>query len=98
MIGQDKENEIQDCINIAYQNIANAKEQSDGMTAVCCLLGSIAHSLIAIAESMKEKRETGHWIDSAGDDKCSKCGATYSDLYPDYHKTHFCPNCGAKMI
>ena len=24
--------------------------------------------------------------------------ATYSDLYPDYQNTHYCPNCGAKMI
>ena len=48
-------------------------------------------------ELLKEQREIGHWIDSAGDEKCSVCGATYSDLYPDYHRTHFCPNCGAKM-
>lgn len=40
--------------------------------------------------------KTGHWIDSAGDDKCSVCGATYSDLYPDYSHTHYCPNCGSK--
>lgn len=44
-----------------------------------------------------EEPLTGHWIDFAGDDKCSVCGATYSDLYPDYSYTHYCPNCGAKM-
>jgi rubredoxin len=49
-------------------------------------------------ELLKEQKpKTGNWIDSAGDDKCSICGATYSDLYPDYSRTHYCPNCGAKM-
>lgn len=52
-----------------------------------------------VIELLKEQEaKTGHWIDSAGDDKCSVCGATYGDLYPDYHNTHYCPNCGAKMI
>lgn len=44
-----------------------------------------------------QEPKTGYWIESAGDDKCSVCGATYSDLYPDYQHTHYCPNCGAKM-
>lgn len=49
-------------------------------------------------EHLKEQEaKTGYWIDSAGNDKCSICGAEYSDLYPDYGNTHFCPNCGAKM-
>lgn len=51
----------------------------------------------ALALLKEQEAETGHWIDSAGDDKCSVCGATYSDLYPDYQYTHYCPNCGAKM-
>lgn len=46
---------------------------------------------------LKQEAKTGYWIDSAGNDKCSICGAEYSDLYPDYSNTHFCPNCGAKM-
>ena len=51
-----------------------------------------------IIDLLKEHEpKTGYWIESAGDDKCSVCGATYSDLYPDYHYTHYCPNCGAKM-
>ena len=51
-----------------------------------------------IIDLLKEQEpKTGYWIESAGDDKCSVCGATYSDLYPDYHYTHYCPNCGAKM-
>ena len=45
----------------------------------------------------EQESKIGHWIDSAGNDKCSVCGATYSDLYPDYQNTHYCPNCGAKM-
>jgi len=45
----------------------------------------------------EQEAKTGHWIDSAGNDKCSICGEEYSDLYPDYGNTHFCPNCGAKM-
>ncbi len=45
----------------------------------------------------EQEAKTGHWIDSAGNDKCSNCGTEYSDLYPDYGNTHFCPNCGAKM-
>ena len=45
----------------------------------------------------EQDAKTGHWIDSAGNDKCSICGEEYSDLYPDYRNTHFCPNCGAKM-
>ena len=51
----------------------------------------------AIVMLKEPERITGHWIDSAGDDKCSVCGATYSDLYPDYSHTHYCPNCGAEM-
>lgn len=45
----------------------------------------------------EQEAKTGYWIDSAGNDKCSICGEEYSDLYPDYGNTHFCPNCGAKM-
>lgn len=49
-------------------------------------------------ELLKEQEaKTGYWIDSAGNNRCSNCGAEYSDLYPDYVNTHFCPNCGAKM-
>lgn len=51
----------------------------------------------AIAMLKEQEPKIGHWVDSAGDDKCSVCGATYSDLYPDYQNTHYCPNCGAKM-
>ena len=51
----------------------------------------------ALALLKEQKPKTGHWIDSAGNDKCSICGEEYSDLYPDYGNTHFCPNCGAKM-
>ena len=51
-----------------------------------------------IALLKEQEIKTGHWLESAGDDRCSVCGATYSDLYPDYNKTHFCPNCGAKMV
>ncbi len=51
-----------------------------------------------VQELLKEQEaKTGYWIDSAGNDKCSICGAEYSDLYPDYGNTHFCPNCVAKM-
>ena len=52
----------------------------------------------ALALLKEQEPKTGYWIESAGDDKCSVCGATYSDLYPDYQHTHYCPNCGAKMI
>ena len=45
----------------------------------------------------EQEAKTGYWIESAGNDKCSICGTEYSDLYPDYGNTHFCPNCGAKM-
>jgi len=51
----------------------------------------------AIAMLKEQEAKTGYWIDSAGNDKCSICGTEYSDLYPDYGNTHFCPNCGAKM-
>ena len=54
-----------------------------------------ANDILALLKEQKPK--TGHWIDSAGNDKCSICGEEYSDLYPDYGNTHFCPNCGAKM-
>ena len=54
---QSKKEEIQECINVAYANIGRAREQKDGMTAVCCLLGSIAHSLIAIAEMKMNQDE-----------------------------------------
>jgi rubredoxin len=52
-----------------------------------------------VIELLKEQEpKQGHWLDYYGDDKCSVCGATYSDLFPDYQNTHYCPNCGAKMI
>ena len=51
----------------------------------------------ALALLKEQGAKTGYWIDSAGNDKCSICGTEYSDLYPDYGNTHFCPNCGAKM-
>ena len=51
----------------------------------------------ALAMLKEQDVKTGYWIDSAGNDKCSICGEEYSDLYPDYGNTHFCPNCGAKM-
>ena len=70
-------------------NWENGKPRDDHEKA-----GKIITDAIAL---LKEQRKIGHWIDSAGDEKCSVCGATYSDLYPDYHRTHFCPNCGAKM-
>ena len=47
---------VQDCICTAVQNIQNAANVNDGMTAVVCLLGSIAHSLIAIAELMRDSK------------------------------------------
>ena len=61
--------------------------------------GQCRESLMADAYDLLKEQEvkTGHWIDSAGNDKCSICGEEYSDLYPDYGNTHFCPNCGAKM-
>lgn len=43
------------------------------------------------------KQKTGRWIDDAGYDKCSECGVSFPDLAPDYNKTNYCPNCGAKM-
>ena len=57
-----------------------------------------AQAIDEIIELLEEQEvKTGHWIDSAGNDKCSICGEEYSELYPDYGNTHFCPNCGAKM-
>ena len=52
-----KKEEIQDLMDCAYKNIGNAHEAQDGMTAVACLLGSIAHSLIAIAEMMRDNKD-----------------------------------------
>lgn len=53
----DKKDEIQDLIDCAYKNIGNAKSANDGMTAVVCMLGSIAHSLIAIALMMRDNHD-----------------------------------------
>ena len=47
---------VQDCIGTAVQNIQNAANVHEGMTAVVFLLGSIAHSLIAIAELMRDSK------------------------------------------
>ena len=58
-------------------------------------LKMIAYDALVLLKEQEAK--TGYWIDSAGNDKCSICGTEYSDLYPDYGNTHFCPNCGAKM-
>ena len=64
-----------------------------------CYHDGISRHMVADAVAMLKKQEvkTGYWIDSAGNNKCSICGEEYSDLYPDYGNTHFCPNCGAKM-
>lgn len=66
------------------EEIENLKQTVQSMMEGVCLL-------------KEQEVKTGHWIDSAGNDKCSICGEEYSDLYPDYDNTHFCPNCGAKM-
>ena len=58
-------------------------------------MGQMIEDTITLLKEQEMK--TGYWIDSAGNDKCSICGEEYSDLYPDYGNTHFCPNCGAKM-
>lgn len=52
----EKNDQIQELIDCAYKNIGNANEAKEGMTAVVCLLGSIAHSLIAIAELMRDNQ------------------------------------------
>ena len=49
--------DIQDLIDCAYKNIGNANKANDGVTAVVCLLGSIAHSLLAIAEMMRDNKD-----------------------------------------
>ena len=68
----------------------------DGVGELYAVSGEDLQNAIALLKEQEPK--SGHWIDSAGADKCSVCGATYSDLYPDYQNTHYCPNCGAKMI
>lgn len=45
--------------------------------------------------SVQPERKRGHWIDDYMYQRCSQCGAEYSDLYPDYDETKFCPNCGS---
>jgi len=54
---KEKKDEMQDLIDCAYKNIGNAHEAKEGMTAVVCLLGSIAHSLLAIAEMMRDNQD-----------------------------------------
>lgn len=54
---KEKKDEMQDLIDCAYKNIGNAKSAHDGMTAVTCMLGSIAHSLLAIAEMMRDNKD-----------------------------------------
>lgn len=46
---------------------------------------------------VQQRQRVGRWEDDAGFDKCSECGASYSDLAPDYDRTNYCPKCGAKM-
>lgn len=75
------------------------KETEDGIAfAESRGFGGLANTMRDALALLKEQEvKTGYWIDSAGNDKCSICGEEYSDLYPDYGNTHFCPNCGAKM-
>lgn len=75
------------------------KETEDGIAfAESRGFGGLANTMRDVLALLKEQEvKTGYWIDSAGNDKCSICGEEYSDLYPDYDNTHFCPNCGAKM-
>lgn len=75
------------------------KETEDGIAfAESRGFGGLANTMRDVLALLKEQEvKTGYWIDSAGNDKCSICGEEYSDLYPDYGNTHFCPNCGAKM-
>lgn len=56
-IMDEKKDQMQDLIDCAYKNIGNAKSANDGMTAVVCMLGSIAHSLIAIAMMMRDNHD-----------------------------------------
>lgn len=39
----------------------------------------------------------GHWINDSGPLKCSECGTSFPDLYPDYEKSVACPHCGAPI-
>jgi len=71
------------------------RTRSNGSGSKKCRLMDACNAAIILLKEQEAK--TGYWIDSAGNDKCSICGAEYSDLYPDYGNTHFCPNCGAKM-
>ena len=57
---------------------------------------------IALLKEQQERIEhlqpkKGKWLEYAGDQKCSVCGSSYSDLFPEYDRTPFCPHCGAKM-
>ena len=87
----DRDSVIND-LNVAKLILCNPQMLTP---EICIRIGQAITSALALLKEQEAK--TGYWIDSAGNDKCSICGTEYSDLYPDYGNTHFCPNCGAKM-
>ena len=78
-------------------NCAGCPYYVDDDNHIRCVNDLHDDALALLKEQEAVEQKTGYWIDSAGNDKCSICGTEYSDLYPDYGNTHFCPNCGAKM-
>ncbi len=90
---------LESCLKMGRLGVENCRELNcpyfENGSRLHCWLDALDDAIALLKE---QEPKTGHWINSAGDDKCSVCGAIYSDLYPDYQHTHYCPNCGAKMI
>ena len=95
----DRSDVVMEYLNSLTDAIALLKEQEEQIKKRDESLEKAREEIQWLRGMLKEQEpKTGRWIDSAGDYKCSVCMATYGDLYPDYQYTHYCPNCGAKMI
>ena len=59
-------------------------------------------------KALEQEPKTGHWIEHPEIEtstpeylmfyKCSECGDKQCFCKSDFHKKHFCNNCGARMV
>lgn len=90
------------CIYLEKANAITQKRYDNGLYCSCSCVELIAQDVLELlkeqqAEIERLQPKKGKWLECAGDQKCSECGSSYSDLYPEYSHTPFCPHCGARM-
>ena len=75
----------------------------------CKYLSDDEIAAVAMAiKALEQEPKTGHWIEHPEIEtstpeylmfyKCSECGDKQCFCKSDFHKKHFCNNCGARMV